>query len=131
MRTGLISGITAAGGTAFRLPKRHDTLLVNSQVLVALRLCVPRIWRDGSRIWTLCLHTATNVDIEIQVRLDAAANPRIVDYFVVPRLADIRGVYHVRIDGIPGFLDAYRMPDLSELVAAFGRSTISEGSGLP
>jgi len=123
-----ISGITSAGGTASLVPKRRDTFLINSQVLVSLKFSVPRIWRGSTRIWTLCIHTAKNVDIEIIVRLNPATNAGICDYFVVPRLADIRGVYHVESADMPAFIDAYRTTDLSELVAALGRSQIPEGS---
>jgi len=125
---GLISGITDAGGTVSRVPKRYDALLVNSEVIVAVKFAVSRIWRGGTPVWTLCLHMALHVDIEIIVRLHPSADSGICYYLIVPRLADVQGVYHVKADNIPAFIDAYRTTDLSEVVAALGRSQILQGS---
>jgi DNA invertase Pin-like site-specific DNA recombinase len=124
----LTSRITAAGGTVSHVPKRYDTLLINGQLTVAFRFSVPRIWRGGIPIWSLSIHRSAPVDIAIIVRLKSAAASGILDYLVVPRLADIDGTYFVKADGISAFIDVYRTTNLSELATALGCSQIQEAA---
>jgi hypothetical protein len=86
------------------------------------------MWRDDQLIWTLCIRRVPSLDLQVFVRLNPDRSNGILDYFVIPRLADIAGKYHVPTDGISAFIDVYRADDLSGLVAALSCSQLLDAA---
>ena len=84
------------------------------------------MWRGEKLIWTLCVRRVPNLDMQIFVRLNLEISTGILDYLVIPRLADIAARYHVATDGIPAFIDVYRVNDLSGLAATMSCSPLLE-----
>jgi len=122
----LASRIAAVGGTISPVPRRRDVLLLNGQLIVSVRLVIPRMWRGKELIWTLFVRRRANLDLQIFVRLNPERSTGILDYLVIPRLADIAAMYHVTADGLPAFIDVYRANDLSGLATAMSCSPLLE-----
>jgi hypothetical protein len=93
-----------------------------------MRLAIPQRWRNETLLWSLCVRRLPNVDFQIFVRLNPEMSTGILDYFVIPGLADIEGRYKVPADGIPASIDVYRANDLSGLVATMSCSRLLEAA---
>ena len=76
-------------------------------------------------MWPLSIQRGRRIDILIIARLDLAQHS-ILDYYVVPGLAELRGRFDVSQGRNAAFLDLYRMKNLDPLVEALRCRSVVE-----
>ena len=118
------SQIQAAGGSV--KPGLFDTVVVNEGITVKLMFCRPRVWPDGRTVWPLILKHKRIADILIAVRLGPHAPSKIVDFYVIPKSAELKGNFHICRQNNSAFIDLYRMDTLTAFNEAFRRSPIPD-----
>ena len=116
--------IRALGGTAERTSDR-TVLLVNGSISVRVTFCTGRRSLLGDTRWTLALGEPFTTDVLIIACLNPAEH-EIVDYYVVPAFAQMRGRLRSRSTNNPPFLYSYRFPTLQLALEIFGRIPIKE-----
>ena len=68
------------------------------------------------------------VDIMIIARLNPESPLKVFDYYVIPKIAKLRGTFYLRARNNFGFLDLYRTDDLKMFIRSFGHVPIAEGA---
>ncbi len=112
--------IRAVGG-AVELLKNASFLRINEGVTVGIMFSRCNTWREGHPRWTLNLGHRNIADVLIIVRLDEF-NRSIFDYYVIPKLANLKGKFRIGAKNNAAFLDLYRMNDLRPLINAMRRA---------
>jgi hypothetical protein len=95
--------------------------MVTSEVKVT----VGRTWREGRTFWWLPVRIRREVDVLVLARVEPLKHS-ILDYYVVPRLANIGGKFLVRAAKNVAFLDIHRVQSLSVLIATLRCCRIPE-----
>jgi len=118
--------IQAVGGTAERLHV-PGVLLLNQSVTVKVFICKGWVRPGLNTIWRLLLGKSAVADIVIVARLNPP-EPSILDYFVVPAFAQMRGALNVLAKDNDAFLDIYRCDDLRPFINAFRRVSLGSAA---
>jgi DNA invertase Pin-like site-specific DNA recombinase len=108
--------IRAVGATAAR-GSEPGSLVINGNLSTKVVLTCVCTCGKRQNMWPLSIHQRRRVDILIIVRLDPA-QLSILDYYVVPAVAELRGRFYVRAAKNAAFLELYRMKNLDPLVEA-------------
>jgi len=116
--------IRAVGATAARRPE-PGSLVINGNLSAKVVRTFLHTSGERQGKWLLSIHERRRHDILIIARLDAAQRS-ILDYYVVPALAQLRGRFYVREKSNAAFLDLYRMKTLDPLMDALRCSPIVE-----
>src|SRR5262249_23294115 len=106
--------VRAVGATA-ALGSGPGSLVINGNLSAKVVTTIGRTWQLRPTTWPLSIHEGRRVDILIIARLDPARHSTF-DYYVVPALANLRGVFRVTKAKNAAFLDLYRMKNLEPLV---------------
>jgi DNA invertase Pin-like site-specific DNA recombinase len=120
----ITSQIRTVGGSV--KPAPFQSICINDGTTARVMFCRPRVWRNGRTLWPLTLKQKRTVDILIAARLELAAPFKILDYFVIPKGAELRGCFHVRKRNIAAFIDLYRTDSLKPFIAACERTSVVE-----
>jgi DNA invertase Pin-like site-specific DNA recombinase len=116
--------IRAVGATAAR-GSGLGSLVINGNLSAKVVMTFGHTSPEGQTIWRLPIHLGPRVDILIIARLDLAQQS-ILDYYVVPALAELRGNFHVKEGRDAPLLDLYRMKNLDPLVETLRSRPILE-----
>ena len=111
--------IEARGGSV--KPARFQTIQINDGMTARVMFCRPRVWAGRGTVWPLIIKQKRVADVLIAARLGPTAPFTIVDYYVIPKGAELRGSFHTYKGHNPAFIDRYRMETLTLVIAAFGR----------
>jgi hypothetical protein len=119
----LAARIRSRGGTAKTQSVPPGSLLINDGITARIMCSRPRTWPQGDTVWPLMLRQQRTVDILVVARIDASYSS-VFDYYVIPRLAKLRGGFHIRARNNAAFLDLYQMDNLDPLVETLARPLI-------
>jgi len=112
--------IRAVGGTV-ELQPNAGFLKINDGITVAIMFSRCNTWREGHPRWALNFGHRNSADVLIIVRLDQI-NHSVFDYYVVPKIANLRGKFRVGAKNNAAFLDLYRMNDLGPFINTMRRT---------
>jgi DNA invertase Pin-like site-specific DNA recombinase len=116
--------VRAIGGTAERRTE-PGVLLINGAVTAEVKVTVGLVWREGRPVWWLPITMRPAVDVLILARIEPQEYS-VLDYYVVPRLANIKGKFLIKATKNVAFLDIHRVKSLTGLMATLRRSRIPE-----
>jgi len=71
-------------------------------------------------IWTMIVQQPVTSDVAIIVRMKPPVTS-VLDYFVFPAAAQMRGAWHTREKDNDAFLELYRLESLESFVESFRR----------
>jgi DNA invertase Pin-like site-specific DNA recombinase len=115
----ICDGVKSVGGTAEKLPD-PNTLLLNKGVTVHVSVCRGRARPKLPMIWTMLVQQPVTADVAIIARMKPPVTS-ILDYFVFPAAAQMRGAWHTREKDNDAILELYRADSLSSFVESFRR----------
>lgn len=115
----ICEGVKSVGGTAERLPD-PNMLLLNEGITVHVSVCRGRPRPKLSMIWTMIVQQPVTADIAIIVRMKPPSSS-ILDYFVFPAIAQMRGAWHAREEENDALLELYRLDTLQSFIESFRR----------
>jgi hypothetical protein len=110
-------GVRAAGGTAEKLPLPHMVLL-NGSVTVHVSVFKGWVRHKLNTIWRLLLGKRPAADVMIVARLMPPSHS-VMDYFVIPAVSQLHGVWTVREKDNDPILELYRCDDLQSFIESF------------
>jgi hypothetical protein len=113
----ICEGVRAAGGTAEKLSKPHMVRL-NDSVTVHVSVCKGWVRHKLNTTWRLLLGKRAPADIMIVARLMPPSRS-ILDYFVIPSISQLHGVWTVREKDNDPVLELYRYNDLESFIESF------------
>jgi hypothetical protein len=116
LRREIFDRVMALGGTLTLPTMRQRHLLVNDQLTVRLAFSPARRDHSGETHWKLYFKRDCS-DVTIVARLDST-NAKVLDYYVVPRIAELFGTTRVRETDNKGYITVYRSNDLEAFFAA-------------
>jgi hypothetical protein len=121
----LADKIRAVGGlvSVKVMPQMAFHLIVNDGISLRIMFSRPRKWPDGSTTWPLILTQKYLVDILIVARVNPSFDS-VFDYYVIPRLAELRGTFHIHARNNAQFIDLYQFNDLQPVVDALARVAV-------
>ena len=115
--------VRAAGASV--QPGQSSSILINERIMAKVKICRPRMSATGQPIWPLLLTQRRSTDVLIACRLKSESPLQILDYYVIPSGAELKGSYHVGKRNNPAFLGLYRMDTLQPLIKAFARTPVA------
>ena len=113
--------IQQAGGSV--RPGPLECILINEGITVRLKLSRPRE-KCSHMVWPLRLSGKRIDDILIIARLEPTATFKTLDYYVIPRIAKLRGDFCICTRPHFYFMDIYRTDNLKPFIESFGRILI-------
>jgi DNA invertase Pin-like site-specific DNA recombinase len=120
--------IRAVGATAARGPE-PGSLVINGNLSAKVVRTFLQTRGEHQGKWALSIFLRRRHDILIIARLDAAQHS-ILDYYVVPALAELRGRFYFREERNAAFLDLYHMKTLDPLAQSLRRRRQSLCGGM-
>jgi len=118
--------IKSMGGSAEKLPV-PGLLLLNHSVTVKAFICNGSVPKNRNMVWTLLLNQVHHADVVIIARLKPPERD-VLDYFVIPAVARLRGSFRTREVENDPFLEIYRFDNLEAFIGSFRQFSIAEVS---
>jgi DNA invertase Pin-like site-specific DNA recombinase len=115
--------IRSQGGTATLQPFPPGSMVINEGITLRIMVSRPRTGPQGNAVWAVNLNQQTTVDILIVARIDPGFRS-VFDYYVIPRLAELHGIFHIRARGNAAFVDLYRMDSLQAVIDCLTRTSV-------
>lgn len=116
----LASRVRSRGGTATPQPFPPGSMVINGALTLRVMVTRPRIGPRGDAVWAMNLTQERTVDVLVVARIDPSYRS-VLDYYIIPRLAELHGIFHIRTRGNAAFIDLYRMDTLQAVADCSAR----------
>jgi DNA invertase Pin-like site-specific DNA recombinase len=117
---GLACRIRSQGGKATFESFPPGSMVIGEGITLRIMVSRPRTGPQGHPVWALNLTQQRTADILLVARIDPAYQS-VFDYYVIPRLAELHGIFHIRARDNAAFMDLYRMDSLQVVIDCLAR----------